>query len=193
MPTCSADGVEPTTEEKVEVSRSKGAMVRRYMCSLRHRRLRSALCTTVYIDLMLLLLAGWGVCSRNSGGATGTSPRWQLHHREAQRGRPRPHRRPQRPSARPSGRCESANRRSRRMDRIPGRSTWSALGPATNRTDLFPVFIFGRHHKSARTSSHGVCIRMDQSTRWGAVIKGMLVNSVPIGSYHTYGLGYEPG
>ena len=31
-------------------------------------------------------------------------------------------------------------------------------------------------------------IRMDQSTRWGAVInRGMSVNSVPIGKYYTYG------
>ena len=78
------------------------------------------------------------------------------------------------------------------MDRIPGRSTWSALGPATNRTDLFPVFIFGRHHKSARTSSHGVCIRMDQSTRWGVVINRVMTLLVNNSTAHRDALGIEP-
>ena len=76
------------------------------------------------------------------------------------------------------------------MDRIPGRSTWSALGPATNRADLFPVSFFGRHHKSARIAAHGVCIRMDQSTRWGdAINRVMLVNN---STSHRNALGIAP-
>ena len=78
------------------------------------------------------------------------------------------------------------------MDWIPGRSTWSALGPATNRADLFPVSFFGRHHKSARIAAHGVCIRMDQSTRWGVVINRVMTLLVNNSTAHRDALGTAP-